>query len=111
MWVTRHFTHFFSTCPYNMSPDIYICMYSVIVEFWQVLAKESALTAQVLTTFIDMLKQNMPYEEKVSAVDKKRMDRIVTLVPLSVSYPPIPDYASYPPCTTLCKLIPWYQYL
>ena len=75
------------------------------------LAKESALTDQVLTTFIDMLKQNMPYEEKVSAVDKKRIDRIVTLVPLSVSYPPIPEYVSYPPCTTLCKLIPSCQYL
>ena len=95
-----------------MSPDIYICMYSVIVEFWQVLSKESALTDQVLTTFLDMLKQNMPYEEKVSTVDKKRMDRIVTLVPLSVSYPPfIPEYVSYPPCTTLCKLIPSCQYL
>lgn len=60
-------------------------LYSVIVEFWQVLSKEPALTEQVLTTFLDMLKQNMPYEEKVSAVDKKRMDRVVTLVPLSVS--------------------------
>ena len=99
-----------------MSPDIHICMYSVMVEFWQVLAKEAALTDQVLTTFIDMLKQNMPYEEKVSAVDKKRMDRIVTLVPLSVSHPPhtricelSPLYHSMQVNTNICELYPLYS--
>lgn len=54
------------------------------MDFWQVLAKEQVLMEKVVRHFIEVLNQNMPYEEKAGA-DKKYMEKIATILPLSVS--------------------------
>lgn len=60
--------------------------FRVIVDFWQVLAKDSALLDQIIVACLDMLRQNMPYEEKINLGDKKKIDQIATVIPLSVSH-------------------------
>lgn len=64
---------------------IFFSVFRVVVDFWKVLAKESCLLDQVLQTCLDMLQQNMPYEEKTSVADKKKVDTVATVIPLSVS--------------------------
>lgn len=61
-----------------------IHIYSV-VEFWKILAKNPSSADRVIETFLEMLKQSMPYEEKTSSADKKTSEKVATLQPLSVN--------------------------
>lgn len=66
--------------------EMYI--YSVVEEFWQVLAKDPSLCDQVLSASLEKLKQGMPYEDNASGDSPDKKGRVATQTPLAVSkYP------------------------
>ncbi|XP_067937977.1 maestro heat-like repeat-containing protein family member 1 [Watersipora subatra] len=57
---------------------------SVLAQYWEVIGKDPALCEQTFNIFLDLLKQNMPYEERTSSVDRKVIEKIATPLPLAI---------------------------
>ncbi|XP_041376876.1 maestro heat-like repeat-containing protein family member 1 [Gigantopelta aegis] len=57
-----------------------------MVAIWQILAKDSVLTENIISHFLELLLKSLPYEEKPDPRDKTQVVKSATIVPLAITH-------------------------